>query len=220
MDATPLRLFPLHGVLFPGMALPLHVFEPRYLRLVAECRERGEPFGVALIREGPEVGGYAEPFEVGATARVERADPGPLPDSLLVLARGERRFRIVRLHRDRPYLRCDAEPLAEPPGEAPDALRERARAQLEAFARLRPSARGERGEDAAAPFPRGSGALADAIGATGAGSAAERQRLLETLDPAARLARAVAMFEGVLERLRERAAPRPVSRWSVHGALN
>ena len=213
MDATALRLFPLHSVLFPGMALPLHVFEPRYLRLVEECRRDGEPFGVALIREGPEVGGHAEPFETGTTARVERAEPGPLPSSLLVLARGERRFRILRLHHDHPYLRCDAEPIGEPPGEAPAALRDRARAQLEAFARLRP------GADAAA-IPDGSGALADAIGATGAGAAEERQRLLETLDPTERLALAVAMFEGVLERLRGRAGGAPVRRWSGHGALN
>ncbi|MEX2372401.1 MAG: LON peptidase substrate-binding domain-containing protein, partial [Dehalococcoidia bacterium] len=54
-----LRLFPLRTVLFPGMALSLQVFEERYRVLVAECLEADEPFGVVLIREGPEVGGAA-----------------------------------------------------------------------------------------------------------------------------------------------------------------
>ena len=112
-----LRLFPLHTVLFPGMALPLNVFEPRYLQLIDECTRADEPFGVALIREGPEVGGFAVPFDVGTTARIERAEPGML-NAVSLLARGEQRFRITELHHDRPYLWVEAELIEEPPGEA------------------------------------------------------------------------------------------------------
>src|SRR5690606_7127599 len=98
---TRLRLFPLRMVLFPGMALPLQVFEERYRTLVAECLAAREPFGVALIREGTEVGGAAAPFSVGCTARIQRVSP-TRDGRLAVTAVGERRFRIVQTYEDRP----------------------------------------------------------------------------------------------------------------------
>ncbi|MCY3657297.1 MAG: LON peptidase substrate-binding domain-containing protein [Chloroflexi bacterium] len=214
-----LRLFPLHTVLFPGMALPLNVFEPRYLQLVDECTRDDEPFGVALIREGPEVGGFAVPYDVGTTARIEVAEPGML-NRVSLLARGEQRFRITELHHDRPYLWADAELMVEPSAAAPDELTERARDQLSAFAQLRSRARGEYERDPGDEQPDGAAALADAICATGAGTADERQRLLETLDPRERLARAVEMFEEVLELLRRRVDEAAVQRWNEPGGLN
>jgi Lon protease-like protein len=53
---TRIPLFPLRSVLCPGVALPLHIFEERYRLMVDRCIERGEAFGVVLIREGREVG--------------------------------------------------------------------------------------------------------------------------------------------------------------------
>ena len=41
-------LFPLNVVLFPGMALPLHIFEPRYRDMTADCLADQAPFGVVL----------------------------------------------------------------------------------------------------------------------------------------------------------------------------
>lgn len=214
-----LRLFPLHTVLFPGMALPLNVFEPRYLQLVEECLRDEAPFGVVLIREGPEVGGFAVPHDVGTTARIERAEPNIL-NQIALSSRGERRFRITELHHDRPYLWADAELLEESSDEAPEALRERAVEQLRAFAALRARARGEYERDPDADTPERTGALADAICATGAGTADERQRLLETLDPVDRLTRAVEMFEEILELLRRRVDEAAVQRWNEPGGLN
>ena len=49
-------LFPLNAVLFPGGALPLRIFEARYMDMARACMKSGEPFGVCLIREGREVG--------------------------------------------------------------------------------------------------------------------------------------------------------------------
>ena len=56
-----LPLFPLGTVLFPGMSLPLHVFEERYQTMVADLLEGPEPreFGVIAIRKGREVGADA-----------------------------------------------------------------------------------------------------------------------------------------------------------------
>lgn len=121
MDTPPLEvlpLFPLHAVLFPGAALPLRVFEPRYHDLLRDVGPRGA-FGVVLIRSGSEVGGPAQPFAVGTSARVEAVLAQG--DVAFVQARGERRFRIHRLVEGKPYLQAEVAWLAEPveePGEA------------------------------------------------------------------------------------------------------
>ena len=69
-DLIELPLFPLNVVLFPGMSLPLHIFEERYKAMIGACSEHDTPFGVLLIKEGQEVGDPAEPFQVGTTARI------------------------------------------------------------------------------------------------------------------------------------------------------
>ncbi len=99
-----LPLFPLNTVLFPGMPLRLHIFEPRYRMMLRRCIAEQRPFGVALIARGQEAGGPpAEPFSIGTTARV--ADVEPLEDGRFNLtALGEERFRILALERDQPYL--------------------------------------------------------------------------------------------------------------------
>jgi Lon protease-like protein len=124
-DWEALPLFPLGTVLFPGVALPLHIFEERYKLLVNRCLEASQPFGVLLIREGKEVGEPAVPHEVGTTAAiasVTRLEGG----RLRIIALGAQRFRLRAIHRDLPYLTGDAEPS---PLEAGD--RERAQAMVE-----------------------------------------------------------------------------------------
>jgi Lon protease-like protein len=113
-----LPLFPLHTVLCPGIALPLHVFEERYRLLVERCLERNEPFGVVLIRQGREIG----PLEgriarVGTTAVIREA--GHYPDGRYDLVTvGEQRFRIESLAAaNEPYLVADVRYLEEPIGD-------------------------------------------------------------------------------------------------------
>lgn len=99
-----LPLFPLRTVLFPGQTLPLHIFEPRYRQMIADCLETDRTFGVVLIREGQEVGGSAEPYDVGTTALiqdVERLDDGRMN----IVTVGHERFRIEDYDsEDKPYL--------------------------------------------------------------------------------------------------------------------
>ena len=45
---SQIPLFPLNVVLFPGMLLPLHIFEPRYRKMLNDCVSRQEPFGLVL----------------------------------------------------------------------------------------------------------------------------------------------------------------------------
>lgn len=119
-----LALFPLYTVLCPGVALPLHVFEPRYRALVDRCVTTGEPFGVVLIREGPEVGGpAARVADVGTTALIREA--GRYPDGRLdIMTVGGRRFRIGgTAAAPEGYLVADVRYLDEPIGDAPAARR-------------------------------------------------------------------------------------------------
>jgi Lon protease-like protein len=87
-----IALFPLNIVLFPDGPLPLRIFETRYVDMVRRCMREGEAFGVALIREGSEVG-RAATFDVGTLAKI--VDFYQLSDGLLGLTcLGEQRFRI------------------------------------------------------------------------------------------------------------------------------
>lgn len=96
-DGTPLPLFPLQSVLFPGGLLGLKVFEARYLDLVSDCLRRQVPFGVVCLRQGTEVhvpGAKAARFEpVGVLATLSEVD-SDAPNILRVKAIGGSRFRI------------------------------------------------------------------------------------------------------------------------------
>jgi uncharacterized protein len=88
-----IALFPLNIVLFPGGPLPLRIFETRYVDMVRRCLREDQRFGVALIREGNEVG-PAETFDVGTLAKI--VDFHQLSDGFLGLScLGEERFRIM-----------------------------------------------------------------------------------------------------------------------------
>ena len=88
-----LPLFPLPVVLFPTAAMPLHVFEPRYRRMVARCLEYDRRFGL-VYHDADEQGPFlTEPGRVGCVAEIESFQPLPDGRSLL-LARGVERFRI------------------------------------------------------------------------------------------------------------------------------
>jgi len=113
-------------VLFPGLVLPLHVFEERYRVLVRELLERPEDeraFGVVAIRQGREVGADGEQalHEVGCTAQLRRAeayDDGRFD----LVTTGVTRFRLQGLFHDRPYLVGEVDLLPDPLGEVDEAV--------------------------------------------------------------------------------------------------
>lgn len=94
-----LPLFPLGTVLLPGAALPLMIFEPRYIALLADLNRTAPPgeraFGVVAIRKGHEVGDDAatELHEIGCEAVIEQVTGDKPPFHLI--ARGRRRFRLI-----------------------------------------------------------------------------------------------------------------------------
>jgi len=143
-----LPLFPLGTVLFPGALMPLHIFEPRYRLLIRRCSERQRPFGVVLIRNGSEVGGSAEPYDVGTEAKIVAESLLPNGRSYIV-TRGERRFAVESLIADaEPYLVGRVRYLDEPDGDrATDhasVAREALGAYLLAVVAVTEDSRGER----------------------------------------------------------------------------
>ncbi len=100
-----LPLFPLNIVLFPGMPLPLQVFEERYVEMVEFCMREKRPFGVVLIRDGvAERGPLAEPYAVGTTAQITQVEKLDESGRMIIITLGRERFRIHSLRKDKPYL--------------------------------------------------------------------------------------------------------------------
>jgi uncharacterized protein len=116
-----LPLFPLGTVLYPGLLMPLHIFEDRYRQLVGDLLAQPErqQFGVIAIRKGRETGveRVSALYEVGCIAalrQVTEHDDGRF-DLMTV---GIQRFRLLELDESRPYLQGHVNLLTEESGEA------------------------------------------------------------------------------------------------------
>ena len=120
-----LPLFPLSTVLFPGMRLPLHIFEERYRLLAAHLQAQPESqrrFGVIAIRKGREVGadGAGALYEIGCVASVRQI--ASHPDGRFDLATvGAERFRLLRIDNSQPYFQGEAELLSDEADALPPA---------------------------------------------------------------------------------------------------
>ena len=98
MQQGLLPLFPLQVVLLPGGELPLHIFEERYKEMIGDVLKERLEFGVVLANEKGIV-------NTGCTATVDRV-VRRYPDGRMdIVTRGRRRFEIVMLNDERPYLR-------------------------------------------------------------------------------------------------------------------
>ncbi len=188
-----LPLFPLGAVLFPGLVLPLTVFEERYRTLARHLRDLPDgtrrEFGVVAIKRGWEVdtpgGGTASLtlHEVGCSAEVRQLTE--LADGRFELITvGRRRFLITEVDpTSAPYLTAEVTWLDEPAGEPGDADR-LVPGLLDLFQRylrvIRPNQPGEQ-------LPGDPGVLSHLIAATTLLSLDERQALLAAADTASRL---------------------------------
>jgi Lon protease-like protein len=121
MTALPrvIPLFPLpNAVLFPHMPLPLHVFEERYRKMVADVLGTHRTIGMILLRPGWEADYHGRPavYSAGCAGRLERCEP--LEDGRFnILLRGLSRFRVVEEHAGEPYRLATVEVLADEPGD-------------------------------------------------------------------------------------------------------
>ena len=134
--APLLPLFPLPNVvLFPGTTLPLHIFEPRYRKMVADALASHRTIGMVLLKPGwePDYEGRPPVFPIGCAGRIARAEG--LPDGRYDIAlQATARFRIVEEHVGEPYRVATVEEIPEAPGD-PAALADARRAVLAAIGR-------------------------------------------------------------------------------------
>ncbi|NEA89361.1 LON peptidase substrate-binding domain-containing protein [Streptomyces sp. SID7958] len=213
MTTARLPLFPLNSVLFPGLVLPLNVFEERYRAMMRELLKTPEDeprrFAVVAIRDGHEVAPSA-PGMPDPTAVPERGpaagfgtDParalhkiGCVADAATireradgtfeVLATGTTRVRLLSVDASGPYLTAELEPLAEEPGEEAGALAEGVLRAFQQYQKRLAGAR-ERSLSTEAKLPDEPSVVSYLVAAAMMLDTPTKQRLLQAPDTASRL---------------------------------
>ena len=104
-----LPLFPLEVVLFPGLPLPLHIFEPRYKEMIGNCLAQSKAFGVVRSVEQ----GLAE---VGCTAEIVTVVNRYADGRLDIVAQGRERFQILNVNQEVSFLRAEVLVFEDEPG--------------------------------------------------------------------------------------------------------
>ena len=102
MSHARIPLFPLDLVLFPGQAVPLHIFEPRYREMTRHCMDTQSPFGIVLARESQLAG-------TGCSAMIIKVLKQYEDGSSDILTAGQSAFRLISTHDEKPYLEADVE---------------------------------------------------------------------------------------------------------------
>lgn len=132
-DPLDLGLFPLDLVLLPGERVPLHLFEPRYRQLYADCVLEDRPF--VILRASPQ-----GTEDVGCSARFETLVQRYEDGRLNVVVAGVEPVRVVEETDGRLYFSAQVEALADDPAEAPEELVARVMERYGALAALEPGA--------------------------------------------------------------------------------
>ncbi|MEV4330524.1 LON peptidase substrate-binding domain-containing protein [Streptomyces sp. NPDC049597] len=222
MTTVRLPLFPLNSVLFPGLVLPLNVFEERYRAMMRELLKTDEEeprrFAVVAIRDGREVAPTA-PGMPDPTTVLERgpaagfgSDPiqafhrvGCVADaatireredgSFEVLATGTTRVRLLSVDASGPFLTAELEELPEEPGEGAGALAE---GVLRAFRNYQQRLAGarERTLSTGAELPDEPSVVSYLVAAAAVLDTPTKQRLLQAPDTATRLREELKLLRG------------------------
>lgn len=187
--AATLPMFPLNAVLFPGVSVPLHVFEDRYRALVHHLLRIEDPadrvFGSVAIREGYEIGdhGAQSLYRVGVRLQLAEAEPNP-DGSFEIVAVGRDRIQLDRLEATGIFPLGHVSERPEPPVEVPEELLDRARATFTAYraalSELRP-------DPFSGALPRDAEYLSWTLAACAPLPLSERQQLLEATDAGERI---------------------------------
>lgn len=129
MSIKRLSIFPLTGaILFPGLQLPLHIFEPRYRAMIGDALARDRQIGMIQPTERVE---NAPLYQVGCIGKIQDVETSE-DGRYNVILQGEARFRIKReLDVTTPFRQVEAE-LIEDPKEEYLSLGERASFEYEA----------------------------------------------------------------------------------------
>lgn len=161
--------------------MQLHIFEERYREMVRACVEFDTPFGIVLIRNGDEVGGYADPYMVGTAVRIVKVQT--FEDGAMdIMVQGERRFRIRELDETKPYLVGKVEPVIEMELENEDAAADTLRLARELFETLIQRVFARQEFSIQVQFPTDPVVLSFTIANLLQMDNLDKQRLLETTD--------------------------------------
>ncbi|MFT4287298.1 LON peptidase substrate-binding domain-containing protein [Nocardioides sp.] len=186
-DALP--MFPLNMVLFPGVSVPLHVFEDRYRAMVHHLLRIEDPaqrlFGSVGIREGWEVGSHGSQslYRVGVKLQLGEVESHP-DGSFDIVAVGRCRIQLDRLDTSGLFPAGHVVDLPEQPATVPADVSDRARATFTAY---RAALAGLRGDPFSGTLPRDPEYLSWTLAACAPLPLAERQSLLEAGDAGERL---------------------------------
>ncbi|GAA4805885.1 LON peptidase substrate-binding domain-containing protein [Nocardioides caeni] len=182
-------MFPLNSVLFPGVSIPLRVFEDRYRSLVHHLLRIEDPaerlFGSVAIREGYEVGDHGNQslFRVGV--RMQLTDVEAHSDGTFdIVAVGRDRIRLERLRPGETFPVGEVAILGESADDVPAEVIDRARATFVAYRHL---VREISSDPLEGELPSDPDFLAWTLAACSPLPLAERQELLEAPDAAQRL---------------------------------
>jgi Lon protease-like protein len=179
-------LFPLDVVLFPGVPLPLHVFEPRYKEMIAECLELKKPFGV--VRASSD--GMAE---IGCTAEIVDVTKRYEDGRMDILTRGVERFEVLRINEERSFLQAEIAVVEDEPDRPAAQLVEQA---------IRLHAEIVKLAGTATDSPQEPDRLSFQLAGSLPLHLDFKQKLLSTLSEATRLAAVVEYLQAVLPGLR------------------
>jgi Lon protease-like protein len=205
-----LPLFPLPTVLYPGIPLPLHVFEERYKQMFARVLGDDRRFGVVAVAEGAEVGGHHSYQRIGCLAEVRNARP--YPDGRMdVLCQGVSRFEVTGVTQPSPYVVAEVAALPERAGGGAGAEAVRARWLFARYVSLLLRLAGEETEQIEVPDEPLAASYLVAAGLQV--DLADKQRLLAAGSGAERLRAASALLRrelALLERL-QTTGPAPMT---------
>lgn len=195
-----LPMFPLNSVLFPTMAVPLHIFEERYRALVQRLLAEPDPacrvFGSVAIREGYEVGehGKQELHRIGCRLQITEATAHP-DGTFDVLTVARDRFRLNRLDTSGAFPVGDVTDLTDDVITVSSDLVE---AATRTFVDYRAVLLKIRADPQTGPLPRDPVYLAWVLASAAPLTFPDRQALLEETDPAERLRMVTDLFRSEL----------------------
>jgi Lon protease-like protein len=120
MSSFQLPIFPLPLVLFPGASQPLHIFEPRYRRMLADCLAGSRQFGISMVDPGTEPDPSPRPGEAGCVAVLQQCQALPDGRSNILTLGGTRYLLREYVTSDLPYRIARVEPFDDEPDAAAD----------------------------------------------------------------------------------------------------
>jgi ATP-dependent Lon protease len=206
MNPARIPLFPLDLVLFPGQAMPLHIFEPRYREMTRHCIQSQTPLG--MIRASG-----VNLAQMGCSALIVKVLKEYEDGRSDILTAGQSAFRLIRVHEEKIYLEADIQFLEEDFTGVDSAVSEQLEELCNQCHHLL------YGEDAPHFETEGGISLAYHVATELPLDTAMRQSLLEIRSESERQARLVAHLQGWYPQLKRRERVRAKAAGNGHGKL-